>query len=147
MKWLIYLYPRSWRKRYGDEIIDLLEKKDWSFFLIIDLLWGIIDAWHSEINERQVFGIRLSYVLLLLGLLNILVILQYRTTQGVFLLEQIALIFAMASFLLAVSIFAVNLFKEGFQNAFSIKTKLSKMGLGFMGLYVLNFIVFLVIAN
>ncbi|KPN96314.1 hypothetical protein [Lysinibacillus sp. ZYM-1] len=147
MKWLIYLYPRSWRIRYGDEIIDLLEQKDWSFFLIIDLLWGIIDAWHSEINERQVFGIRLSYVLLLLGLINILVILQYRTTQGVFLLEQIALIFAMASFLIAVSIFAVNLFKEGFQNAFSIKTKLSKMGLGFMGLYVLNFIVFLVIAN
>jgi len=147
MKWLIYLYPRSWRKRYGDEIIVLLEQKEWSFFLIIDLLWGIIDAWLSEINERQVFGIRLSYVLLLLGLINILVILQYRTTQGVFLLEQIALIFAMASFLLAVSIFAVNLFKEGFQNAFSIKTKLSKMGLGFMGLYVLNFIVFLVIAN
>lgn len=147
MKWLVYLYPRSWRKRYGEEMIDLLERKDWTFFHIIDLLRGIIDIWKTEINEREVFGIRMSYVLLFLGLINILIILQYRTTQGVFILEQITLIFAMASFFLAVSIFIVNLFKEGFQNAFSIRTKLSKICLGFMGMYVLNFIVFLVLAN
>ncbi|MGE7091928.1 hypothetical protein ACQKII_10850 [Lysinibacillus sp. NPDC048646] len=147
MKWLIYLYPRSWRKRYGDEIIDLLEQKDWTFFMIIDLLRGIVDAWKIEINEREVFGIRMSNVLLLVGLINILIILQYRTSQEVILMEQITLIIAMASFFLAVSICIVNLFKEGFQKAFSIRTKLSKMSLGFMGMYGLSFIAFLVLVN
>ncbi|WP_286924964.1 MULTISPECIES: hypothetical protein [Lysinibacillus] len=147
MKWLIYLYPKNWRKRYGDEIIDLLEQEDWSFFIIIDLLRGIVDAWKIEINERQVFGIRMSNMLLLISLMNIFIILQYRSSQGVILLEQITLIIAMASFFLAVSIFIVNLFKEGFQKAFSIRTRLSKMGLGFMGLYGLSFITFLVLAN
>lgn len=147
MKWLIYLYPKNWRKRYGDEIIALLEQEDWSFFIIIDLLRGIVDAWKIEINERQVFGIRMSNKLLLISLMNIFIILQYRSSQGVILLEQITLIIAMASFFLAVSIFIVNLFKEGFQKAFSIRTRLSKMCLGFMGLYGLSFIAFLVLAN
>ncbi|MDM5248131.1 MULTISPECIES: hypothetical protein [unclassified Lysinibacillus] len=147
MKWLMYLYPRNWRKRYGDEMNDLLEQKDWTFFLLIDLLRGIIDAWKIEINEREVFGIRMSNVLWLVGLINILIILQYRSLQEVILMEQVALIIAMISFFLAVSIFVVNLFKAGFQNAFSIKTKLSKMSVGFMGLYGVTFTVFLVLAN
>ena len=147
MKWFVYLYPRSWRQRYGDEIFDLLEQQDWTFFMIIDLLRGIIDAWKIELNEREVFGIRMSNILWLIGLINILIILQYRSLQEVILMEQVALIIAMVSFFIAVSIFFVNLFKAGFQNAFSIKTKLSKMAVGFMGLYGLTFIVFLVLAN
>lgn len=89
----------------------------------------------------------MSNMLLLISLINIFIILQYRSSQGVILLEQITLIIAMASFFLAVSIFIVNLFKEGFQKAFSMRTRLSKMGLGFMGLYGLSFIAFLVLAN
>ncbi|KOP69782.1 hypothetical protein AMS59_23035 [Lysinibacillus sp. FJAT-14745] len=147
MKWFIYLYPRSWRKRYGDELFDLLEQKDWTFFMTIDLLRGIVDAWKIEINEREVFGIRMSNALLLVGLINILIILQYRSSQEVILMEQIALIIAMVSFFLAVSIFIVHLFKEGLQKAFSISTKLSKMSLGFMGLYGLSIIAFLVLTN
>ena len=57
-------------------------------------------------------------------------------------MEQIALIIAMVSFFLAVSIFIVHLFKEGLQKAFAISTKLSKMSLGFMGLYGLSIIAF-----
>ncbi|MFJ8103109.1 hypothetical protein [Lysinibacillus sp. NPDC096212] len=147
MKWLIYFYPKSWRKRYGDELFDLLEQKDWTFFMTIDLLRGIVDAWKIEIKEREVFGIRMSNVLLLVGLINILIILQYRSSQEVIFMEQIALIIAMVSFFLAVSIFIVHLFKEGLQMAFSISTKLSKMSLGFMGIYGLSFITFLVLTN
>ncbi|MGE7114329.1 hypothetical protein [Lysinibacillus sp. NPDC047702] len=62
-------------------------------------------------------------------------------------MEQITLLIAMASIFLAVSIFIVNLFKEGFQKAFSIRTKLLKMSLGFMGLYGLSFIAFFVLVN
>ena len=147
MKSLIYLYPKSWRKRYGDEILDLLEQKDWTFFMTIDLLRGIVDAWKIEINEREVFGIRMSNVLLLVGLINIFIILQYRSSQEVIIIEQITLIIAIVSFLLAVSIFIVHLFKEGLQKAFSNSTKLSKMSLGFMGIYGLSIITFLVLAN
>jgi len=147
MKSLIYLYPKSWRKRYGDEILDLLEQKDWTFFMTIDLLRGIVDAWKIEINEREVFGIRMSNVLLLVGLINIFIILQYRSSQEVIIMEQITLIIAIVSFLLAVSIFIVHLFKEGLQKAFSNSTKLSKMSLGFMGIYGLSILTFLVLAN
>ncbi|MFY0518489.1 hypothetical protein [Lysinibacillus sphaericus] len=147
MKWLIYLYPRSWRKRYGDEITDLLEQTDWTFFMTIDLLRGIVDAWMNEINKREVYGIRMSNVLLLVGLLNILIILQYISLREVILMEQVALIIAMVSFFVAVSIFIVDLFKAGIQRSFSVKTKLSKIAVSFMGLYGLSFIVFLVLAN
>lgn len=147
MKWLTYLYPKSWRKRYGDEILDLLERKDWTFYMAIDLLRGIVDAWKIEINEREVFGIRMSNVLLLVGLINLFIILQYRSSQEVILMEQIALIIAIVSFFLAVSIFIVHLFKEGLQKAFSISSKLSKMSLGFMGIYGVSIITFLVLAN
>ncbi|MBG9456003.1 hypothetical protein ABE61_18670 [Lysinibacillus sphaericus] len=147
MNLLIYLYPKSWRKRYGDEILDLLEQKDWTFFMTIDLLRGIVDAWKIEINEREILGIRMSNVLLLVGLINLFIILQYRSSQEVIIMEQITLIIAIVSFFLAVSIFIVHLFKEGLQKAFSISTKLSKMSLGFMGIYGLSIITFLVLAN
>ncbi|MGN4123484.1 hypothetical protein ACMGD3_00305 [Lysinibacillus sphaericus] len=147
MKWLIYLYPRSWRKRYGDEITDLLEQTDWTFFMTIDLLRGIVDAWKNEINKREVYGIRMSNVLLLVGLFNILIILQYISLREVILMEQVALIIAMVSFFVAVSIFIVDLFKAGIQRSFSVKTKLSKIAVSFMGLYGLSFIVFLVLTN
>jgi len=84
---------------------------------------------------------------LLVGLINIFIILQYRSSQEVILMEQIALIIAIVSFFLVVSIFIVHLFKEGLQKAFSINSKLSKMSLGFMGIYGLNIITFLVLAN
>ncbi|EON70640.1 hypothetical protein H131_20452 [Lysinibacillus sphaericus OT4b.31] len=141
------MYPRSWRKRYGDEITDLLEQTDWTFFMTIDLLRGIVDAWMNEINKREVYGIRMSNVLLLVGLLNILIILQYISLREVILMEQVALIIAMVSFFVAVSIFIVDLFKAGIQRSFSVKTKLSKIAVSFMGLYGLSFIVFLVLAN
>lgn len=148
MKRLIHLYPKSWRQRYGDELIDYLEQTDSTFYVLKDLLKGIVDAWKLEISEREIYGIRMSYILLLVSLINVFVVLKFISLWEVILMEQVAIIIAMVSFFLAVSIFFVNLFRStDFRSAFSIKTKLSKMSVGLMGLYAISYTVFLVLAN
>ena len=42
--WLLRLYPRSWRDRYGEEMAELLSTERWSPSLVIDLVAGAVDA-------------------------------------------------------------------------------------------------------
>lgn len=147
MKWFIYLYPKRWRRRYGNELIELLKQADMSFKTIFDLLLGIIDAWHIELSEREIYGFRMSQILALISLINVLIISRLISLREVILLEQIALIVAMLSFFLAIIVLIVNMFKVRIIPAFSIKTKLAKISVGLMGSYAIFFITFLVLAN
>lgn len=147
MKWFIYLYPKRWRRRYGNELIELLKQADMSFKTIFDLLLGIIDAWHIELSEREIYGFRMSQILALISLINVLIISRLISLREVILLEQIALIVAMLSFFLAIIVLIVNMFKVRIIPAFSIKTRLAKISVGLMGSYAIFFITFLVLAN
>jgi DnaJ-like protein len=44
MKWLLSLYPRAWRRRYGDEFLAVLEESRLTPSLLIDCLRGALDA-------------------------------------------------------------------------------------------------------
>jgi hypothetical protein len=44
MKWLIYLYPKKWRKRYGEEFLYILENRKLSIVDIIDIFVNAIDT-------------------------------------------------------------------------------------------------------
>ena len=44
MTWLLRLYPRRWRARYGDELAALVADERPSFGLFVDLLAGAVDA-------------------------------------------------------------------------------------------------------
>ncbi|WP_042402594.1 hypothetical protein [Geomicrobium sp. JCM 19037] len=147
MKWLIYLYPKPWRKRYGEELGQVVEHTGLSIKIIIDLLLGIFDAWHVELRERTICGIRLDRLFVLMSTLNVFLLLQLISLREVILLEQIALIIAMLSFLLAVCVLLVNVFKLGITKGLSLNTKLGKLSMAFMGSYALFFVSFLVLAN
>jgi hypothetical protein len=43
--WLIRLYPRAWRRRYGHELAELLATQPASLRTAIDLVAGAVDAW------------------------------------------------------------------------------------------------------
>ncbi|HET7695286.1 MAG TPA: hypothetical protein VFK57_06220 [Vicinamibacterales bacterium] len=45
MTWLLALYPRRWRRRYGAEVAELLAGRRFSVRLAIDLAAGAIDVW------------------------------------------------------------------------------------------------------
>lgn len=45
MTWLLRLYPRAWRDRYGDEVAELLAGRGFSLRIAIDLVAGAIDVW------------------------------------------------------------------------------------------------------
>lgn len=44
MTWILRLYPRPWRRRYGAEVADLLSGRGFSLAIAIDLIAGAIDA-------------------------------------------------------------------------------------------------------
>ena len=44
MIWILRLYPRPWRRRYGDEMAAMLEGRPFSLAAAIDLIAGAIDA-------------------------------------------------------------------------------------------------------
>lgn len=44
MKWLIHLYPKKWRERYGEEFLYILENKNLSFKDVIDIFINAMDA-------------------------------------------------------------------------------------------------------
>ena len=44
MTWLLRLYPREWRRRYGAEIEEVVTSHPKSLQLFIDLLGGAVDA-------------------------------------------------------------------------------------------------------
>jgi|SRR5690625_272970 len=150
MKWFVYLYPKSWRKRYGNELVEVLKQTDRSFKTVIDLLLGIIDAWHMELSERDIFGYRISQGLVLITLLNVFIILKLKPLKEVVLVEQVAgfaVLIAMLSLFLAVVTLIVSLLKFGVKEGFSLKTKLTKTSVGLMGVYVICISTFLVMAN
>jgi hypothetical protein len=41
---LARLYPRAWRRRYGDEFAALLEEQPWSVRTVGNVLLGALDA-------------------------------------------------------------------------------------------------------
>jgi hypothetical protein len=43
--WLLNLYPRAWRRRYGDEVAEMLAGRGFSLRTSIDLVAGAIDVW------------------------------------------------------------------------------------------------------
>ncbi|MCC6857407.1 MAG: hypothetical protein IT158_02545 [Bryobacterales bacterium] len=45
MTWLIRLYPPAWRRRYGQELAELLAAQPASLRTAIDLVAGAVDAW------------------------------------------------------------------------------------------------------
>ena len=44
MIWLLHLYPRRWRERYGEEVAVMVADERPSFRLFVDLLAGAVDA-------------------------------------------------------------------------------------------------------
>jgi len=50
MKWLLWLYPSRWRRRYADEFLAFLEERGFSVTILFDVLGGALDAWlHPEL--------------------------------------------------------------------------------------------------
>jgi hypothetical protein len=45
MTWLLRLYPSPWRRRYGDEVAELLAHQGFSLRIAVDLIAGAIDVW------------------------------------------------------------------------------------------------------
>jgi hypothetical protein len=45
MTWLVKLYPRRFRERYGSELVELIAAKPFSVRTSVDLIAGAIDAW------------------------------------------------------------------------------------------------------
>lgn len=45
MRWLLALYPPRWRRRYGEELRELIGSQPFSLHSVIDLVAGAIDAW------------------------------------------------------------------------------------------------------
>jgi hypothetical protein len=43
--WLLRLYPRAWRRRYGEEVAEMLAGRPFSLAAAIDLVAGAIDVW------------------------------------------------------------------------------------------------------
>lgn len=44
MYWVLRLYPRVWRERYQDEILEVLDQHRVSLRTLLDLVFGAIDA-------------------------------------------------------------------------------------------------------
>lgn len=149
MKWLIYLYPKTWRRRYGNELTDVLKRTDTSLKTIIDLLMGIIDAWHIELNERYIFSYRISQILVAVTIVNAFIILKLKPLGEVIEVEifaTIAVLIAMLSLLLAVVTLVVSIFKFG-KEGLTLKPKLTKTSVGLMGTYAVFMVTFLVLIN
>ncbi|HDR5272515.1 hypothetical protein E8M24_27475 [Bacillus thuringiensis] len=51
MKWLINLYPKKWRKRYGDEFLYILENRKLSLKEVIDVCINAMDARFLNVVE------------------------------------------------------------------------------------------------
>jgi hypothetical protein len=51
--WMLRLYPRAWRERYGSEMIALLELHSITFWTVVDLLSGALDARLDPYYRRE----------------------------------------------------------------------------------------------
>ena len=149
MRWLIYLYPKTWRKRYGDELTDVLKQTDASFKTIVDLFTGIIDAWHIEINEKYNYGYRIIQLLVAATIINAFLVSTLKPigeATGVNIFATIVVLIAMLSLFLSVVTLGVSIYKYG-REGFTLKPKLSKTAVGLMGVYGVFITTFLVLIN
>jgi DnaJ family protein C protein 28 len=44
MRWLLWLYPRAWRRRYGREMLALLEETGATWRVVLDCIWSAVEA-------------------------------------------------------------------------------------------------------
>lgn len=149
MRWLIYLYPKTWRKRYGDELTEVLNQTDPSFKIIMDLFTGVMDAWHMELNEKYNYGYRIIQLLVAVTIVNAFLVLNLKPLGEVIEVEifaTIAVLIAMLSLFLAVVTFGFSLFKYG-KEGFTLKPKLTKTSVGLMGVYGVFIVTFLTLIN
>lgn len=52
--WLLRLYPRAWRDRYGDEVTSVLAEHHVTYWTALDLVLGAIDAHlHGDLLPRR----------------------------------------------------------------------------------------------
>src|SRR5699024_7021804 len=119
---------KTWRRRYGNELTDVLKQTDTSLKTIIDLLMGIIDAWHIELNERYIFSYRISQILVAVTIVNAFIVLKLKPLGEVIEVEvfaTIAVLIAMLSLFLAVVTLVVSIFKFG-KEGLTLKPKLTK---------------------
>lgn len=52
-KRVVRLYPRRWRRRYDDEVIDLLSRGTCRWSDLFDLLWSVLEEWERELARGQ----------------------------------------------------------------------------------------------
>lgn len=58
MQWLLRLYPRAWRDRYGDEVISVLAAHHVTYWTAIDLVLGALDAHlHGDLLPRRLTSV------------------------------------------------------------------------------------------
>jgi hypothetical protein len=62
LKFLLHLYPSSWRKRYGHEMSDLMEELPSGPGVAMDLLIGAGAAYVIAIRENRVLSSAASYL-------------------------------------------------------------------------------------
>lgn len=149
MRWLIYLYPKTWRKRYGEELTDVLKQTDTSFKTIVDLFTGIMDAWNIEINEKYNYGYRIVQLLVAATIVNAFLVSNLKPlgeATGVNIFVTIVVLIAMLSLFLSVVTLGVSIYKYG-REGFTLKPKLSKTAVGLMGVYGVFIITFLTLIN
>jgi hypothetical protein len=57
MTWLLRLYPSPWRRRYADEVAEMLAHQGFSLGVAVDLIAGAIDAWlHPVLLDPRLDG-------------------------------------------------------------------------------------------
>ena len=57
---LLYLYPRAWRKRYGEEFLATIGGGSLHLQQVIDIVSGAIDAWLSADVRRSTTASRVA---------------------------------------------------------------------------------------
>ncbi len=79
MRWLLYLYPVVWRRRYEDEMLDIFEDTSITAGTVADLVFGAVDA-HLHYAARSKEAIRMArrrFVLASLGALALVAVIKF----------------------------------------------------------------------
>ncbi|WP_051577991.1 hypothetical protein [Sporolactobacillus terrae] len=84
MKWLIHLYPKKWRERYGDECLYILENKKLSFKEVVDLCINAMDARFLIFVEAMIHLDKKMRDVMLASLLNRFLIIGSALFLGTF---------------------------------------------------------------
>jgi hypothetical protein len=54
--WLVHLYPRAWRERYGDEFEAFLDDCSLSPLQMLDVITSALDAWIHPVGDGASSG-------------------------------------------------------------------------------------------